>query len=185
MWMRPLRMEDAVYIAEHLRESDREEVMAELGQDYAVEMVRRALLPGVVYAAGVEDRPIAMIGAQPFRSTDHWCASMLATEEWPKVAAGVSAFVVKTLIPSLDKSGVKRVECFSILGHVEAHRWLRWLGAKPKGIRPTLGVNGEAFIRFVWTREDVRRGKSATGSKRRDRAAAGSGTAGAGPNGSR
>lgn len=186
MWTRALTEADARHIATNMREYDRKEVVAELGPDFVEELVGRLTLPGgIVYAFGI-DQPIAFVGARPYTAPDVWCASMLATDEWPKVAAGVSAFVVNELIPLLYKFNIRRVECYSVLGHVEAHRWLRWLGAKPKGIRPTLGKRGEKFIRFTWERASVcprNHRQSAPRPQRGDRASAGGGAASAGHGG--
>ncbi len=53
-------------------------------------------------------------------------------------------------IPGLEARGIHRAECLSIEGHDEAHRWLRWLGARREASLPLRGRDGETFHLYAW-----------------------------------
>ena len=83
-----------------------------------------------------------------------YTVAMLATPDWPSVALSVTKWVRRALIPKLLDSGARRVECKSIDGHTDAHRWLLSLGARAESRLESYGKNGETFVLFRWLRAD-------------------------------
>lgn len=79
-----------------------------------------------------------------------WLVALLATENWPKVAAFASRHIKKTFIPRLKAKGLRRAYCLSDAQHREAHIWLVWLGFQPEGRLRRYGANGEDFFVFAW-----------------------------------
>lgn len=74
-----------------------------------------------------------------------------ATDELPRVAFGLTRFLKQNLFPRLKDAGLHRLECVSIDGHTDAHRWIEALGLKREG-EPLLGYgrNKETFHAFSW-----------------------------------
>lgn len=72
-----------------------------------------------------------------------------ATDRFPSVAIGVTKFIKKNLFPRIVAAGVHRIECTTLEGYENVHRWIETLGLV-KETDPMLnyGKNGEAFIQF-------------------------------------
>ena len=159
MRLGPITYGDALYIAEHMREWDRREVFAGLWTDSPYEVVQHALLwkPGWTAYFGL--KPIALVGAFPTHP-GVWSVGMVATDEFPKIGKKLTRFVKRVMIPALVETGAHRAECCSMVGHEEAHRWLKLLGAHEEALHKGFGRGQEDFIRFVWDRANVLRPES-------------------------
>lgn len=79
-----------------------------------------------------------------------------ATPRFPKIVLGLTKFIKRELFPSYRKSGAHRIECVSIDGHVETHRWIETLGLKHEAALRGYGKNGETFHQFAWVKENLR-----------------------------
>jgi hypothetical protein len=148
------------YVIDHLRECDIEELFATRFDDPTPagrETFYREvmLLADHMFVFGRE-RPIAVAGANHV-----WpgCYSVyaFATDEFPRVALAVTRFIKRNLIPLLLHQGARRAQCASHERHLDAHRWLKHLGATAEGVYDNFGKDGSAFVVFRWLRDDVAR----------------------------
>lgn len=147
---------DVLYVCHHLREWDRKELFAGRFDDdvdqLAIDVWQNR--GPFCWVAGT-DRAIAVVGAREI-VPGGWSALMFATNDLPLIGKQLTRFVIRDMIPTIARHGMRWGECRSIVGHKDAHEWLRVLGAKPdpaplKGY----GKNGEDFIRFSWEASDV------------------------------
>ncbi len=77
---------------------------------------------------------------------------MFATDDFGKIKAAVSKYIVRHFFDDINTYSVHRMECFSLGTHAEAHEWIEWLGLKKEYEIPGYGKNGEMFVSFAWTR---------------------------------
>lgn len=78
-------------------------------------------------------------------------ALFLATDAFPSIAMELTIRIKREFLPQVKTTGVHRIEAVSLVGHTEAHRWIRHFGLKPEG--PPMrgyGKNGEAYQQFAW-----------------------------------
>ncbi len=72
-----------------------------------------------------------------------------ATDDFPDVALPLARFSKRQLFPRLFAAGVHRIECVSMSGYEESHRWIEALGLRQEA--PPLaayGKNREDFLQF-------------------------------------
>ena len=153
----PPSYRDVRYVAERMRQWDRREIFACRWDDDAEALAQdtvRALACGYGYCTSL-DQPVAVFGAAECWP-GVWQVAAFATDEWPRVALGVTRFIRRTLIATLYERGAHRAECRSMEGHHWAHRWLLALGAQREAVHPGYGRAGETFVTFAWSRDDVR-----------------------------
>jgi hypothetical protein len=146
--------EDVQYIAENMREWDKKEIYAGTWTEdpYAfTETIMRH--PEFGWTFGIE-RPIVCLSAySPWPG--RWRVSMFATDEFHRIALPLARHIKKKVIPALMPFA-HRVDCESMEGHEEAHKWLELLGAKREdGKLERYGKNEETFFTYRWFVEDV------------------------------
>lgn len=152
--IRPATLRELSWVAAFMRPADRREVFALSPDDNPLALAARIdAMPGEAHAALLDDAPVAVFGAAPNGPgvVEVW---MFATPAWPGVAAAVTRYILRRMLPGLAAAGIRRAQCLSIEGHVEAHRWLERLGAVREGIHPGRGRDGETFITYAWRRGD-------------------------------
>lgn len=151
MDLRPVTYQDALAVASNMRESDRREIFAGRWNDDPEELAADCLCFGSFGWIACEPHPIAVVGAAPLHP-GVWSVYMFAGNDFLKIKLSLTKFVKRVMIPSLVEVGAHRAECHSIDGHVEAHRWLEFLGATRESTRRRFGRNGEDFHCYVWLR---------------------------------
>lgn len=75
---------------------------------------------------------------------------MWATSDIAQIGKFLNNFATKFLFPAMLSAGMHRVECKSIVGYDEIHKWLRFLGFAEGNIERKYGKNKEDFITFFW-----------------------------------
>ena len=148
--------EQVLFIAENMRERDREEIYAtRYGEDPA-EVARDVMRAGdFKWIALVDGTPVAAWGAYP-RWPGVWTGWAFGTDDWPKAVRAVTRHVRRFMLPGLYHAGAHRVDCLAYAGHTDARDWLDYLGAKPEKPLDNWGKNGETFVCYVWTREPTK-----------------------------
>jgi hypothetical protein len=139
------------YVLRNLRERDERE-LHEYGMDIAtaVRAFERCIL-GKVFA--VDDWPAAVVAfhvVTPRTVT----ASMMATEEWPRVARAVIRWGRREAKPALLAQGFARAECRTMDGHDDAIALLGSMGFRRECRVPQFGATGKTFIQFAWRIND-------------------------------
>lgn len=152
MKLAKLNEADLLYVADNMREWDAREIFATRWTDDRADLAAAVLACGEFgWVAGDGGLPVAAFGASPSWN-GVWQVWMFATDDWPKVALGVTRFIKKVMIPALEEVGCHRAECRSMEGHVVAHRWLEALGAHKESELKHYGRDGQTFYLYCWTR---------------------------------
>jgi len=142
-----------VHVAQRLRPLDRKECLALLWGDDEMAIARHAMAAGepgwIAHASDGE--PVYAFGMTPTRPCC-WACWGFGTMRFPEVMIGVSRFVKFHLVPGLLDTDALRMELLCLAEKVEAHKWLRLLGARETIELPCFGRNGEDFKMLVWRR---------------------------------
>lgn len=146
----PLNHGNVLYIAQRMRDLDKEEIYATRWTDDPKDLAEDAMvIPHTSYIAVADGEPVAAFGAIPAHPSV-WNVWMFATDKWPKVALITTRYIKKTLIPRLKAAGGKRAECKSHANHHVAHKWLDSLGAIKESTLEKYGKDGEDFYLYKW-----------------------------------
>lgn len=148
--------ENVRHVAERMRASDYREFSA-LAHARDQQELAEALVQGYgEHPSGIcayyGDEPVA-VGAMVQGRPNVVTLMFFATDEFPKIALSLTRFITKNLFEKYRAGGVHRIECVSIDGYDEAHRWIKLLGLQHEAVFPGYGKNGEAFHQFakVWS----------------------------------
>ena len=144
---------DARRVAGAMRERDVAEFLAVSRLEGKAELIealadRYGGAPDAICAfAGEEPVAIgAMVQARPNVAT----LAFFATDRFPEVALELTKFIRNRLFPQYRGDGVHRIECISMEGYDDAHRWIGLLGLEREAVMPKYGKGGETFIQFAW-----------------------------------
>lgn len=146
---------DIAYVARDMRERDFLEISAVTPCDTREHLA--ALLAAdfgghpLTVVAGDEIEPIAVAGIVEQRP-NVGTLMFFATDRWPVIGPAFTRFIVRRAFPAYWDRGAHRLECMSIEGYDEVHRWLRVLGLNREARMPGYGKRGEAFIQFAKVR---------------------------------
>jgi hypothetical protein len=77
-----------------------------------------------------------------------------ATDSFQSIALGLTRFIRCNLFPKVIAAGVHRIECVSIDGYAETHRWIELLGLKREAVFKRYGKGAEDFVQFAWVSDD-------------------------------
>lgn len=140
-----------LYIAQRMRQLDREEIYATRWEDDPKKLASDAMLiPQMSWIAASHGEPVAAGGAIPVHPCV-WSVWMFATDKWPSVALGSTKKALSLISHLQGPVGATRIECKSHHLHVVAHKWLEFLGARCESRIHKYGKNGEDFFVFAWT----------------------------------
>jgi hypothetical protein len=138
-------------VAENMRIRDREEFMA-VSQcrthDQLVDgLVSRFGLHDDVIVANWQNGPVAVGGLIHHRPR---VGTLLffATDDLPKIGSDLTRFIRQRLFPCYLRAGTHRIECASLAGYDEVHRWLGVLGLEKEADMRKYGRDGQDFVQF-------------------------------------
>lgn len=78
-----------------------------------------------------------------------------ATDRLPEIGLALTKFITQRLFPAYRARGVHRIECVSLEGYEEVHRWIEVLGLRREaGPFRGFGKRGEAFVQFAWVADE-------------------------------
>jgi hypothetical protein len=151
--------ESVLHVITNMRESDMREFLA------VSHMTDRRTLSHVlldryerhpdVIVAWNDQEPVAvgaMLETRPKVAT----LMFFATDKFETIAAPLTRFIRQRLFARCKNVGVHRIECLSIEGYPEAHRWIKALGLSQEAVMHGFGREGETFYQFAWVKENVR-----------------------------
>ena len=149
--------DDILFISERLRAWDRKEIFALMWSDSPIDLATTCaqLAANAFTLHGDDETPIAYVGAIPLWP-GFWKVWMFATDDFRKIGLRATTWVKQHFIKGIVEAGAVRAECQSMDGHVEAHRWLEVLGAEREGEHDSYGKNGEIFVTYKWTKNNVK-----------------------------
>ena len=81
-------------------------------------------------------------------------ASLMATDDWRRVARAVVRWGLREARPALFEMGFARAECRTMEGHADAIRLLERLGFVCECRVPNFGATGAAFLQYAWRLDD-------------------------------
>lgn len=145
-------------VAEAMRARDREEFMAVSSlhdhRDLVDSLVRRFGQHPDVIVVSDSAGPVVVGGLIRYRPN---VASLLlfATDGMPRVGADLTRFIKHRLFAAYRDAGVHRIECSSLGGYTQIHRWLRALGLKQEARMEGFGRDGQTYLQFSWTKEGL------------------------------
>lgn len=148
--------DDIRTVALAMRQPDFDEFVALAQTDDRIELAdvlaaRYAGRPDVMVAFW-EAQPVAVGGLVENRP-HVLTALFFATDAFPQIALEVS-YTVARMLRDIKASDVHRIEAVSLVGHDEAHRWIRHFGLQPEGSPMRgYGKNGEAYQQFAWVKD--------------------------------
>lgn len=148
-------LRDATYVMWNLRPADVEEVMCQVPEGLSPNsMAYNLLFSGDTFAARNGDQPVGFFGTSPINAS---CLSVwaLGTRHMWRAVSAMNRFLVDEHLPARIEQGYRTMEARSIIGHTDAHHWIRQLGGKPLGEPFDFGRNGEQFILFRWHMHDL------------------------------
>lgn len=148
--------ENVRYVAERMRDSDYREFSA-----LSHASTRQEMIDSLVEAYGnhqggicayLGDEPVA-VGAMVEGRPNVITLMFFATDDMHKIVLPLTRFITKNLFEKYRANGVHRIECVSIDGYDEAHRWIKMLGLHHEAVFPSFGKNEEPFHSFakVWS----------------------------------
>lgn len=152
--------EDIHYVAMNMRSRDYDEIVCvSWAEDRA--QLAQFLVNGLSDHDNVycfyADAPIAILSYIPMRP-GVWNLGMFATDKIKKVGGFLTKTIIRDIIPALDSAKAHRVECQSIEGYEQVHKWLEFIGLKKEKKIPGYGRNKENFYTFSYVREDQKPG---------------------------
>lgn len=140
----------AYSVAENMRAADKEEIYATRWDETPEALARDAMCNAeFAWIAWLGDTPVCAFGAIALHP-GVWSIWMFATDDFPKVAFGVTKFIIKVLKPVLTGGMAHRIECRSHANHTTAHKWLELIGLSRESEIPKFGKNKEKFYLYSW-----------------------------------
>lgn len=144
---------DIAQIALNMRESDFVEFRALLPPDSRGDMADYLAswygsLSDVHVAEDYDDK-IAVFSAIQLRP-NVLSLMFFATDKFQSIYFPLTRFLIRKYLTQKINAGAHRMECASIFGHHEAHRWISVLGLKKEAFLPKYGKNQENFVQFSW-----------------------------------
>lgn len=140
--------DDVLYVVRNMREKDRQEIMATRFSEEPEDLATDAMMSEKFawqWMYGIN--PVGVMGALPLWP-GMWSVWMFATDDFPFVSFSMTRFARLVIVPTLRRHA-HRVECRTMETHVEAHKWLKFLGGEQESILKNYGKNGENF--YIYT----------------------------------
>lgn len=146
------------HVAENMRAGDHREFLpltfAETPEALAELMVSMYADHPAGYSFHDEFGPVG-IGAMVEGRPNVVTLLFFATDRFPGIALEVARFTRRRLFPRYRAAGVHRIECVSIDGYDDAHRWINMVGMNREAALPGYGKGGETYHQFAWVKEDL------------------------------
>lgn len=145
---------DLVYfVSKNMRDRDFQEVNAIRWEDDREKMANGLALQygdkQFCMCIGYDNEPIAILMGVSMHPT-LWSIGFWATESFPKIKKYVTKFIANEFSEAMYTAGARRIECKSIVGYNDVHKWLKLLGFVQGDTEKHYGKNGEDFITFYW-----------------------------------
>ncbi|MBZ9706064.1 hypothetical protein LB543_04935 [Mesorhizobium sp. ESP7-2] len=142
------------YVADNMREKDVEEFLAvsfaRNRGELADSLVERYGAHQHAFGFSDDDDTPVGVGAMVEGRPNVITLMFFATPLFNKLALPIARFTKRRLFPGYIETGVHRIECISIAGYEEAHRWIRLCGMSEEGVFRGFGKRGETFHQFAW-----------------------------------
>lgn len=105
---------------------------------------------------GHDDRGAVCVGGTIEARPNVVTLLFFATDRFAGIALPITRFIKRNLFPKLIERGIHRIEAVSLAENVASHQWLELLGLQPEtGALRGFGKNGEAYMQFSWSADNV------------------------------
>jgi hypothetical protein len=143
---------DASWITYNMRESDRVECFSQFPRTSSRELGYALGTEEGAQIAYYDGDPCMVFGVSPMCQVglSVWA---IGTNHCKRVVPAVTRCFVNEIIPAKMYEGYRWMEARSWIDHVDAHDWMKRLGAEPRLLLKDYGNDGEDFILFRWTRD--------------------------------
>jgi hypothetical protein len=153
MRVEPTTPDSVRRVAERMRDSDVREFTA---VSYANDRKELAEIMVGMYGehpggmcVWLGDDPVA-VGAMVEGRPNVITLLFFATDRMKEIAIPLTRFIKHNVFERYREEGVHRIECVSIDGYTEAHRWIEILGLTREAEFPRYGKGGEKFFHYAW-----------------------------------
>jgi hypothetical protein len=155
--VKPLDYETVLYLCKNLRQKAREEAFASGWDGDEEKLAETMFRVGKEFGiSGSFERPFYCGGPVEVYPGAYQFWS-LASDEFGKGMLSVTKYIRRVMLPNIWQRGGWRVEARLIAGDTEVTKWMALLGAKLEKTDEKKGKNGEDFLIYVWSPNDVRR----------------------------
>lgn len=104
------------------------------------------------FAVRIDGQPVAAFGVS-YLSAAAVSVWAFGTKRMRRAVPSITRHVRGVIVPDLIADGYRTMEARSMVGYVEAHRWMLSTGAVQADLPYVFGKNGEEFVTFRWTAE--------------------------------
>jgi hypothetical protein len=139
-----------LYVAAHMRERDAEEIYNVRFDANPFHLMNDVMAQSsFAWVAWHDGKPAAVFGGAP-RHPGVWQMFAFGTDDFNRIARSLTRFAQRDVIPRLfGELGAHRLQADSHIRHVDAHRWLKRLGAVEESVRKGYGRDGSDYLHFV------------------------------------
>lgn len=141
------------HVALNMRPIDREEIYGLRWEENPFIVTNEVMACSrFAWVAWWNEKPAAVFGGFETHP-GAWRMFMFGTDDFPRLALGLTRFCIKTGLPALfNDLKARRLEADSHENHHEAHNWLELVGARREGTRQQFGRDGADYYTYVVVR---------------------------------
>lgn len=138
------------HVAANMRAVDKEEIYGLRWEENPFVITQEVMAQSMfAWVAWDGETPCAVIGGAPTHP-GVWQMFMFATDSFPRIALGLTKFVLRGMLPQLwGELNAHRLEADSHEKHTEAHRWLERLGAYLESRKQDYGRDRADYRHYV------------------------------------
>jgi hypothetical protein len=134
------------YVVGNLRPCDADEIRATVWQGSAASTAHLILtIPGPKWEARTDEGEPAAIGGFVPIWPGLGSGWIWGTDRWDEVVMEVTKALRRSILPSLDRRGLHRLEARPMAANVATIRWLGLVGFRMEAVTPRFGRGGEDF----------------------------------------
>lgn len=150
----PLSLRGVLHVCENMRQSDWEECLNALPKSVTrAETVAMIVMQSKLgWVASIDGVPTGVIQLGEILDGT-WRIGMFGTNRLPEVAAHL-AVQLADVVPDLFADGARYCEAHADALHIEAHKFLSFVGFKKRAILPGYGSHGADIALFTFTKDD-------------------------------
>lgn len=153
------RREDILSVARAMRARDYDEFIAlsfaEDREALAESLAQRYSGQSDTFCAYAGDGEAVAVGAMVQARPGVVTLMFFATDRMGEIGLALTKFIAQRLFPAYTARGVHRIECVSLDGYEEVHRWIEVLGLRREaGPFRGFGRGREAFVQFAWVADE-------------------------------
>ena len=154
MTIAPLNLRGVLAVCEHMRMQDWEEVLNALPKSVTrAETVAMIVMQSKLgWVASIDGEPAGVLQLGEILDGT-WRIGMFGTNRLPEVAVVLAAQLADT-VPELFDDGARYCEAYADALHIEAHKFLTFVGFRKRAILPGYGSHGADIALFTFTKED-------------------------------